>query len=89
MYLDTSRPEEKWKKYRRDERISIFLFEFSKKTKVFPEKKSSLRFYCDPSLIMIQKNILTKAISPGQYKSGNVIYPHAFFFIALLVYFLY
>lgn len=49
--------------------MSIFLFEFSKKTSFSRKKKSSLRFYCDPSLIVIQKNMLTKTISPGQYKS--------------------
>ena len=40
--------------------MSIFLFEFSKKTSFSRKKKSSLRFYCDPSLIVIQKNMLIK-----------------------------
>lgn len=85
--METGGPGEKQKKYRREKGIPIFLLEFSEKTKVIlreKKKKNPLRFYYDLALTVIQKNILTKAIPPGQgllYISileGISYYPCAF-----------
>lgn len=44
-----------------------FSLSFPRKQKLFSgQKKNPLRFYYDPALPVIQKNILTKAIPPGQ-----------------------